>query len=74
MIMKSAFGMLLIRILFVLGMVLVVVHRLILAVTPAWFDIFVAVYLFLVLATVALIALFRKNKLNAEAKVDEPEH
>lgn len=60
------------RILFVLGLVLVVLHRLILAVTPAWFDIFVAVYLFLVLAIVGLIVIFKKKKLNAEANVDEP--
>jgi hypothetical protein len=54
--------MIFIRLLFVLGLVLVFVHRLILAATPVWFDIFVAAYLIFVVVIVALVVFFKKKE------------
>jgi hypothetical protein len=59
-------GMVVLRILFLFGLALVVVHRLILAITPGWFDLFVMTYVAVVVALIALVAIKKKRKQNAE--------
>ena len=58
------------RVLFFLGLVLVVVHRIIFSLTPVWFDVFVAAYLFVVTALVAIV-LFAKKRKKGQADVDK---
>jgi hypothetical protein len=57
----GASGMKLLRIMFFFGLVLVFVHRLIIAATPAWFDIFVVAYLVVVGVIAVLIAITKRE-------------
>ena len=48
------------ELLLIIGMVLVCVQRLFLALTPAWFDLFVGIYVCLVMG-IGLLGLLRKK-------------
>ena len=63
--------MVLLRTLFFSGLVLVVVHRLTFPITPVWFDIFVAVYLAVVIALFGIVLLVRRRVGRDKANVDE---
>lgn len=51
-----------VRFLFILGLILVFVHRMVIGITPPWLDIVVVAYLLFVTIIAALVVALRKMK------------